>query len=164
MLLYHHCTTHEALLLQERKVACPICLSGFNRGQAVLCLPCGGRDEHQREAAKPAVAASSTAATSATSSSPCLGHVGHVECLRRAFERSDACPLCRTALPKAGGEEDGAACAEALQRARRNVQRLRGEAAVLRSMSRAEASATRTAKRAAGGAARRGAKGASIRM
>ena len=92
----------EARLLQQAGMACPICLADFQSSHSILCLPCGRADD----------------------ASACLGHLAHLKCLRAEFRRRDACPLCRTRLPR---QDD----AEALAHAQRNLQYLRAEAATL---------------------------------
>lgn len=120
-------TAHEAAMLKQAKVDCPICLAPFAARQAALFLPCG------RASSAPANPASSTEGT-------CLGHMGHLRCLRAAFQRHDACPLCRTKLVPSPSKEEPAAVneaalSEALDSAQRNLQNLRKEAEHLRHVS-----------------------------
>lgn len=129
--------THEAMLLQQSKLTCPICLGAFARNHTILCLPCG-RSE------------------GATGSHGCHGHLGHLKCLKAEFKRRDGCPLCRAKLP-AGGDKEGTEAA--ISHARANLQHLRLEASTLREMSKAESKATAVARRAAGGASATGGRG-----
>ena len=89
----------EAVLLQNANEPCAICLGAFEPGHTILCLPCGRGGD----------------------SSACLGHLGHLKCLRAEFRRRDACPLCRARVPK-HDDSDG------LARAQSNLQQLCAEA------------------------------------
>ena len=96
-------TAAEALLLQQSKLCCPICLADFQRNHSILCLPCGRNPDEPDQC------------------SECLGHFAHTKCLRAEFKRRSACPLCRTPLPTQQ-EPEG------FIRAGRNLEYLKTEA------------------------------------
>ena len=116
-------SSHEALLLQRSRLECPICLAPFAAGHSILCLPCGRIEQSHV----------------GSSSEACLGHLGHVKCLKASFARRAGCPLCRINLPTSS---EGAASA-ALGQAKRNLQHLKLQAELLQSMSKASAAIRR---------------------